>query len=80
MKKGSTVECTKPASKTLTKVTIPNTVTVGNKKYKVTSIGVNAFSGNKKLTTVKIGKYVTTVGNNAFANCAKLKNVTIGAG
>jgi len=79
VKKGSTVECAKPTSKTLTKVTIPDTVTVGNKKYKVTSIGANAFSGNKKLTTVKIGKYVMIVGNNAFANCAKLKNVTIGA-
>ncbi len=63
--------------KSLTQIKIATVVTIGGVKYKVTSIGANAFKGNKKITKVTIGKNVKKIGANAFANCKKLKNVRI---
>lgn len=58
-------------------VNVPDTVTVSGKKYKVTSIKANAFKGNKKLTSVTIGKNVKSIGKNAFNSCKKLTKVTV---
>ncbi|MDE6567981.1 MAG: leucine-rich repeat protein, partial [Lachnospiraceae bacterium] len=58
-------------------VTVPDTVTVSGKKYKVTSIKANAFKGNKKLKSVIIGKNVKSIGKNAFNGCKKLTKVTV---
>lgn len=58
-------------------VKVPDTVTVSGKKYKVTSIKANAFKGNKKLTSVTIGKNVKSIGKNAFSGCKKLTKVTV---
>lgn len=46
----------------------------------VTSIGKNAFYGNKKITSVIIPDSVTQIGTNTFYNCPNLTNVTIGKG
>ncbi|MDE5965897.1 MAG: leucine-rich repeat domain-containing protein, partial [Lachnospiraceae bacterium] len=59
-------------------LTIPATVTVNRKKYKVTSIAVNACKNNKKLTKVIIGSNVTKIGKSAFSGCTKLKTVKLG--
>ena len=59
------------------RVTVPDTVSVGGVTYKVTSIMDKAFSKNKKMTTVTIGKNVTSIGKNVFQNCTNLKTVTI---
>lgn len=59
------------------KVVIPSTVTVGGKTYKVTSIAKNAFKGNKKLTSVTIGKNIATIGDSAFNGCLSLTKITI---
>lgn len=64
----------KAARKTLT---IPTTVKIGGKSFRVTAIGTSAMSGAKKLTTVKIGANIMTVGAKAFCGCSKLSNVTI---
>lgn len=64
----------KAARKTLT---IPTTVKIGGKSFRVTAIGTSAMSGEKKLTTVKIGANIMTVGAKAFCGCSKLSNVTI---
>lgn len=64
----------KAARKTLT---IPTTVKIGGKSFRVTAIGTSAMSGAKKLTTVKIGANIMTVGAKAFCGCGKLSNVTI---
>ena len=64
----------KAARKTLT---IPTTVKIGGKSFRVTAIGTSAMSGAKKLTTVKIGANIMTVGAKAFYGCNKLSNVTI---
>ena len=63
--------------KSLKKIKIATKVTIGGIKYKVTSIGVKAFKGNKKIIKLTIGKNVKTIGAYAFANCKKLKKVTI---
>ncbi|MBR4759259.1 MAG: leucine-rich repeat protein [Lachnospiraceae bacterium] len=68
----------KASSTTAATVTIPDTVPVNGTNVPVTSIAANAFKGNKKATTAKIGKNVTTIGANAFSGMSKLKKVTGG--
>ena len=63
--------------KSLKKIKIAAKVTIDGVTYKVTSIGAKAFKGDKKITSVVIGKNVKKIGANAFANCKKLKKVTI---
>ena len=58
-------------------LTIPTTVKIGGKSFRVTAIGTSAMSGAKKLTTVKIGANIMTVGAKAFCGCSNLSNVTI---
>ena len=58
-------------------LTIPATVKIGGKNFRVTAIGGSAMSGAKKLTTLKLGANVTTIGAKAFYGCSKLSNVTI---
>ena len=60
-----------------TKVTIPATVKIGGKTFKVTAIAAGALKNKKKLTAVTIGKNVTTIGANAFFGCRKLGTITI---
>ncbi|MCM1160910.1 MAG: leucine-rich repeat protein [Roseburia sp.] len=66
-----------PTKKTLTKVTIPATVSINNETYKVTAVEKNAFKNNQKLKSVTIGKNVTKIGANAFYGCKKLKTISI---
>lgn len=73
---GAEVQYTKP-SKSASKVTIPATVNIDGVTYKVTSIAVNAFKNDKKLTKVTIGGNVKTIGTNAFSGCKKITRVTI---
>lgn len=56
-------------SKKVKKITIPAKVTIQGKKYMVTAIGSQAFSGCKNLKQVTIkSKKITKIGNNAFKN------------
>ena len=43
----------------------------------MTSIGANAFSGCRKLTSVTIGKKVKTISKQAFFNCTRLKKIIL---
>lgn len=43
----------------------------------VTSIGKNAFSGNKSITEVVLPMSVTEIGNSAFEGCSKLQTVVL---
>ena len=45
--------------------------------YQVTGIGVNAFSNNTKLTSIKIPETVKTIGTSAFMGCTNLKSVVL---
>ncbi len=63
--------------KNISSAVIPNTIEVGKQKYKVTEIGKAAFSGNKKLKSLTIGKNVVQIGSKAFYNCKKLESITV---
>ena len=67
----------KGSKKQKASVTIPDTVTIDEVTYKVTSIAANAFKNNKKLKKVVIGKNVTKIGKKAFYGCSKLKQITV---
>lgn len=72
-----TVEVVGAKKNNLKKITVYNTVTLGGKKYKVTSVSASAFKNYKNAASAVIGKNVQTIGKNAFAGCAKLKKVTV---
>ena len=57
--------------------TIPETVTLYGKKYKITRIGNYAFSGHDKLQTIKISEKIESIGKHAFENCKKLKEIVV---
>ncbi|MGN0291276.1 MAG: leucine-rich repeat protein [Lachnospiraceae bacterium] len=76
--KTGTVEYKKPTNSKATTVTIPATVKIAGKTYKVTTIADNAFKSNKTIKKVTIGSNVQTIGKNAFSGCTKLATVTIG--
>lgn len=63
---------------TVKTVKIPATVKLADgAKYKVTSIGNNAFARSKKLKKVVIGSNIKTIGKKAFYKASKLKTVQI---
>jgi hypothetical protein len=75
----------------LTKITIPNTVTSITEgafyncsgltavtiPESVTNIGNSVFAGCEKLVSVTLPTFVNTFGSNVFYNCKSLTNVTI---
>ena len=58
-------------------VVIPETVTYDGITYKVTAIGMGAFSGSKDLTSVVIPNTVVEIQAAAFTNCVGLKSLSI---
>ena len=68
------------AKKNIKSITIPAAIKIGEKTFKVTSIGKNAFKNNKKLVSVTIGKNITKVESNAFKGCTKLTKVKFASG
>lgn len=58
-------------------VSVPDTVTVDGKKYKVTAIAKNAFKNNKKVEKIVVSKNITKIDANAFKNCKKLTTLVI---
>lgn len=58
------------------KVTIPKTVKIGGKSFKVTSIAARALR-NTKVTSVTIGANVNIIGKEALLGCKKLGKITV---
>ena len=58
-------------------VTIPASVIYNNKTYAVTTIGMNAFCGCRRLISISIPNSVTRISSSAFENCERLTSVTI---
>ena len=76
--KNRTAEYTKSTRKNPSGISVPASVKLNGKNYKVTSVGKAAFKNSKKLKTVKLGKNVKKIGQQAFFGCTKLTNVSIG--
>ncbi len=62
-------------SKSIKKITIPESVVHNEIEYYVTSISSNAFKNNKSIKQLHIGTNVESIGKKAFFNCKKLKKV-----
>ena len=56
---------------------LPEFVKYKEEKYRLVSIGANAFKNNKKIKTVVVGKNVRTIGKKAFYGCKNLKKITV---
>ncbi|MCM1272199.1 MAG: leucine-rich repeat protein [Clostridium sp.] len=73
----STVTFCGLTSSSVTSLTVPNTIKLGKKTYKVTAIGNKACYKYTNLKKVVIGANVKKIGAYAFSNCKKLKSVVI---
>lgn len=62
---------------TETNVVIPNTITIGENTYNITTIGEYAFENNFNIITVELPNTLTTIETYAFTNCSSLTTVTI---
>lgn len=58
-------------------VTIPETVSSGGVRYRVTLITNNALKGNKSISTVVINKNMKSISAKAFYDCRKLKKIKL---
>ena len=58
-------------------IVIPESITYGNSKYSVTSIGEFAFHYCYGLTSITIPNSVTSIRKSAFEGCSSLTSVTI---
>ena len=72
-----TVSAAKCQNKKAASVTIPATVKINGKSYKVIQIDTNAFKNCTKLKQITIGTNVASIGKNAFQGCKKLGKVTL---
>lgn len=73
----NTVSYKAPLKKTAKAISVPASVLLNGKIYKVTSVEPNAFKGMKNLKSVTIGANIEKIGKNAFFGCKKLKRITI---
>lgn len=58
-------------------VKIPETISAGGVRYKVTAISAKAVAGNKNVRELIINKNVTSISAKAFFECKNLKKVKI---
>lgn len=58
-------------------IKVPDAVTINGVVYKVVGIADHAFSGNKNITKVNIGKNVASIGEKAFSDCPSLEEVVL---
>ncbi|RKI40306.1 hypothetical protein D7V86_11715 [bacterium D16-51] len=59
------------------KHSIPAAIKWNGYTFRVDSIGVSAFSKNKKVKSIVIGKNITSTGKNAFSGCTSLKTIDL---
>lgn len=65
--------------KTVKNIKIAKKGNIGGVNYIISSIGENAFKGNKRVKTAYISRNITKIGSGAFANMKNLKKVTLGS-
>jgi len=74
--KVGTAEVTRGTSEYSGAIVIPETIEYNDFTYKVTSIGVDAFSLSK-ITSIDIPSTVTVINSYAFENCKEINEVKI---
>lgn len=73
-----TVTLLSSSNKKLASLTIPATVTISGKSFKVTAVGDSAFKSFTQLKTVTMGSNVKRIGKRAFYGCKSLTTVNLG--
>lgn len=63
--------------KPVKKAVIPDTITIGDYKLKVTTIGKKAWKEDKKITSLTIGANIENIQKQAFYKCKNLKKVKV---
>ena len=58
-------------------IKIPESITIGDKRYNVTSIGTEAFRYCRSIYSVSLPNSITTIGKSAFERCETLSSITI---
>ena len=58
-------------------ITIPSTVKIGGKTFRVSSIGSKTFRKNTYVKKITLGKYITNIGQESFYGCNQLKTIEI---
>ena len=76
---GGTVAFLGTTNKRVASITIPATMKIDGRTYKVTSVKEGAFANNIKIKSIVIGKNVKKIGKNAFYGCGKLKTLVLNA-
>lgn len=66
-------------AKPVASLSIPSSVSISGKSFKVTSIDQKAFYKNENLINVKIGNNVTYIGKYSFYQCPNLESVRFGS-
>lgn len=78
-KPGSAVAYAGTTNKKAVSLSVPSTIKIGGKTYKVTSVAKNALKNNKKLQKITISGNVSDIGAGAFQGCTALKTVKMGS-
>ena len=66
------LEIVRPLTPPAYDVSLPDTVTIGGKEWKIVHIRDGAFEGCRDIRSVRLPTSLETVGNNAFCNCSSL--------
>ena len=67
----------RPLSPPAYTVTVPDTVTIGKKEFKIVSIEDGCFEGNTRIESAVLPSTLETIGNNVFCNCSSLKECVL---
>ena len=66
-----------PSNSKKTTITVPSTIKISGKTFRVSSIGSKAFRKNTYVKKVVLGKYITNIGQESFYGCKQLKIIEI---
>ena len=66
-----------PSNSKKTTITVPSTIKISGKTFRVNSIGSKAFKNKTHVKKVVLGKYITKIGQESFYGCKKLNTIEI---
>ncbi len=66
-----------PSNSKKTTITVPSTVKISGKTFRVSSIGSKAFKNKTHVKKIVLGKYITKIGQESFYGCKSLNTIEI---